>query len=78
MERALEAFQNGEVGFNAACVNSLPYSKSCAERQLDWKNNFAVENTQVTGNVEDISPRVQKELTDHILRLSFFVLIGLN
>jgi len=58
-------------------VNSLPYCKSCSENNLNWKSNFAVENAQVTGNVGHISTRVEKELTDHVLRMAF-VVTGLN
>jgi hypothetical protein len=52
-------------------VNSRPYSKSCPERHWNWKSNFAVENTQVIGNVGRISAHVEKELTDHVLRSAF-------
>jgi hypothetical protein len=52
-------------------VNSLPYSKSSLESHLNWKSNFAVENTQVIGNVEYISARGEKELSVQVLRLAF-------
>jgi hypothetical protein len=58
-------------------VNSLPYYKNCPERHWNWKSNFAVENTQVIGNVGYIFVHIDKELTDQVLRMAF-VVIGLN
>jgi len=68
MRSALEALRNSDTELNAAS-RRYSVSKATLRRHLDGKNCFAVENTQVTGSVGDIPPRVEEALINHVLQL---------
>lgn len=68
MERTLTAVRNGDMGLNAAALeHSVP--KTTLKRHLDG-HKYATEEYQVIGSVCDLTPQVEKELVEHVLKLN--------
>jgi len=55
MERELEALRNGNIGWNAASLPSLPSLKIYLKRNIDGKNYFSLENIQVIAEGEVVN-----------------------
>lgn len=76
IERALTAVRNGDMGLNAAArEHSVP--KSRLKRHLDGHNWYAPEKNEVIGSVCNLTPQVEKELMEHVLKMEH-VMFGMT
>ncbi|KAJ8936350.1 hypothetical protein NQ318_019756 [Aromia moschata] len=71
MERALAyhaAYRNGDMNFNECC-RQYGIPKPTLKSHLDCKNIKANDGTKSLGRITTLSPKIERELAEHILKL---------